>query len=999
MKVAIIHLSDFHIVENERFSKVKIDEFMESLNILGDVDEYIIAFSGDLAYSGKINEYKASRYLFGQIIRGLKQKNGNRFIPLLLTPGNHDLCLPEGARVRSEIQQRYDSDTIDEALPTEYSYLDNYYQHSNANGRVPFDKMLERRFYTYSDYKIQFNIINTAPFSTLAPNDKELHYFPKEKLYLLKKSEDANLCITIMHHNVEWFYWNCKSDLEKTIIDNSEILMTGHDHQEKISTVSINNSMDIWISASGEMNFDSCDKKDSFNIVLIDTEKNSFDGYVFEWNSDKKIYMHSVCCKQKTLQSRSSQMLPLPSYIKSLKEDAYNHSDDFTKYFVFPKLISDYKNELGKYVEVDSIEDFSKLLENKKKILVIGAESSGKSTLLKNIYLSVMGTSIPLFLSIENRTRINPKNFVRHLFEEQYGTDASAYERYLQIDKKRKILLIDNWDLLDKRQNLASFSSVINSLFEIVICTCSSNDEDIIKEIKQEITESSPVCQVKIKPFFAEKRSQLIKNIYSLNSTNSDDTAYVNKLIDSVIKNNNGLFQLNPAFLIRYTNFLMRDPYFDYTKGEAAFSRVFEYELHQSIISISKKSDVDEIMTAIEEIAGYMYKSRNDILKLEEVREVIEQYKSVYGVGIAVRSVIEIGLRAKIFKQTEDYEIYFYNKNQLSYFIAKYLIRLSQNDPSDTSGITYALKNICFGINADIVLFISYLSGNTRIIMSIVDGAKELLNPWKPIELSNSNISLLSMNTNASVLPPTAEEQKEYENKKDEVEEASYPDKPIEAIGLFDYDDTKIDEYQFRIVRSIKYTEMICKSLPAFYSNLKIPQKMEIVNAIYSYPRKITYALLRPIDIHAEDICNDILDFLDKNPNLIKTGKLYSKNDIMRMLNDYSRATFLSLVDHFTEICTSTKTFSLLVENDLKDASETIVRLLIIENSGNADALLKETESVLKANYPAEVKLMARLIVRKFILTNSELPFNKRQQLIDKILGKENRKILLLPPR
>lgn len=44
MKIAILHLSDFHIKEGDRFLIEKINGIISSLNILGTVDDYIIVF-------------------------------------------------------------------------------------------------------------------------------------------------------------------------------------------------------------------------------------------------------------------------------------------------------------------------------------------------------------------------------------------------------------------------------------------------------------------------------------------------------------------------------------------------------------------------------------------------------------------------------------------------------------------------------------------------------------------------------------------------------------------------------------------------------------------------------------------------------------------------------------------------------------------------------------------------------------------------------------------
>ena len=419
MKIAIVHLSDFHIKAGDHFLPQKINGVLSAINILGKVDDYIVVFSGDLSFSGQINEFKRSRYLLGRIINGIKKKNDNKFVNLFMVPGNHDLCLPKDARNRKDIQIHYDNGTISELLPVEKSYLENYYSYSNAKGIIPYDIFLNKRYCTFDGYKMQFNLINTAPFSTLEPDDKELHYFPEDRINLLARSADTNLCITIMHHSYEWFNWNYKSNLEKTIIDNSELLLYGHDHREHTTSLSIDNNLDTWISSAGEMKFVSLDAEDSFNSIVIDTETNSFDGYVFNWDKRTHIYIHKLVTSQKSLQNHSSKLMPLPSYIKGIKQDNYNQSDDFTEYFVFPKLVSKSQNEYNKHEIVASFEELTEILSEKKKLIISGATNSGKTTLLKYLYCLLTNKMIPLYLSADARPNIKAHNFIKHLFEEE----------------------------------------------------------------------------------------------------------------------------------------------------------------------------------------------------------------------------------------------------------------------------------------------------------------------------------------------------------------------------------------------------------------------------------------------------------------------------------------------------------------------------------------------------------------------------------------------------
>ena len=111
--------------------------------------------------------------------------------------------------------------------------------------------------------------------------------------------------------------------------------------------------------------------------------------------------------------------MPLPSFIKSIKQDNYNLSEDFTNYFVFPKLVSESQNEFKKNKTATKIEELLSILYEKKKIVISGATNSGKSTLLKYLYCALTSTKTPLFLSADGKQRIKSHNFIRHLFEEQ----------------------------------------------------------------------------------------------------------------------------------------------------------------------------------------------------------------------------------------------------------------------------------------------------------------------------------------------------------------------------------------------------------------------------------------------------------------------------------------------------------------------------------------------------------------------------------------------------
>lgn len=996
MKIALIHFSDFHVKASDSFSDTKIKSMLDSLNVLGKVDEFVIVFTGDLAHSGEINEYKASRALFGKIIDGIKRNKNVEYINLVMIPGNHDLCLPQNPRDRKEIQSHYDDETIDDFLEIELTYLDNFYNISNAKGKTNF-RLINNCTCSFDGYTIQFNQINTAPFSTLEPDDKELHYFPQEKLRFLNKKDNVNLCITLMHHNCESFNWMYKSDLETAIVNSSEMLFIGHDHREQFSTISVENSLNTWISAAGEMRFSSIEKADSFNVIVVDTCNILFDGYSFSWNVKSKIYNHKHTVISQKIIQHTGRLSPVCEFTKSIKEDGYNRSKDFTKYFVFPKLVTEAKNEFGKIDEIKTVEELFDVIKDKKRIVITGANSSGKTTLLKYVYCESVLQYTPIILSVDASMKIKSSNCLKHLFEDQYGDDRDLYERFLQLPKTEKIIIVDGWDLIQNIHERKKLFDQLEENFEYIILGINDKHEDLVETIKGDVQKEISFCELHIKPFFTEKRNQLVRKICNNKDMFTDeDIDNVTRLIDHVIQNNSGMFLLNPGFIICYTNYFLDAPIPDYARGECVFSEVFEFELKRAIIEFSDKNMVDETLTVFEEIAGYMYTQQKEKLTTETINTIVETYKTDYGVDISSKKVLETAYEAKVFKQCDDCSVYFYNKNHLAYFIAKYLIRKFKEEPSNKEGIMYALKHICFGINSDIILFMLYIQNDIQTIMSILNEAGLLLEPWSEISIDNKNIAVLTSSSGIDIKPPTDDEKREYERVQEKAEELSYTEEIIDAKDVFSYDESKFDSPENKLIRAIKYTELLCKSLPAFNSTMKLSQKTQLVSAAYSFPRKIAYAVLRPIDLDFKSICDSLYEFVQTNNITTKKGQQYTPELIKELVIDYSRAYMLSTFDHFSELCTSPKTISILTEKNIGDTSEALIRLLTIENSGNTEMLIKEAEAILKNVKELDVEIMIKLIIRKHLLLHPSLPFNKKQSIIDKFFGKEARSQFLI---
>lgn len=1002
MRIAIIHLSDFHIKDKDIINYNKVNGLVSSLKSFEIIDAVMIIISGDIAYSGQPNEYKAFEKLKNTLIKKIKSEIcKNTFIPIYSVPGNHDINYDVLNRKHKEILDAYKSNKIDCLLDNEFKSIENFCNFNNNKFSIDKNRIVAKHFQQYGNFSIQINLINTAPFSTLEHDDRELHYFQDNDYSVIEKRNNVDFCITVMHHPSECFFYNTKFKLEDFIAKNNHMLFLGHEHKDKIVEIYNDKKTGLDISKAGEMQWGNPEHTDAFNAIIIDTINRQFSSYSFTWNTNKSVFKKTECHINKPIHKKTTKLMPLPEFLTELNLDQslLYKTSFYDEYFVFPTLVPE-NNEDEPSIKINDINEFKNALNKHKKIWIKGSSNSGKSTLAKHLYNELLSEKNPLILRVSNG-RFNIRNLKKSLFSEQYGFEEGDWDLYEQSDNDKRIIIVDDFDLIDKKSTKQKLLLYLEKEFESYIIISSENSSyDIVEDVKEEVEEKynkdSSFCQLSIYPFFRKKRSLLVKNICNINSiTKEKDISAINRLIDKLVQNNTSLFTLKPSFIIQYTKFFLQEGQYESKNGEAIFSKVFEYNITSALLAYSSEFELDEIITGIEEISYYMHFNKKDILKYDELEKVINDYNTNYYVKLNPKKLCETLIKSNIFKEdSETFALYFCNKNYLAYFVARCLYRKFQNE-GEYDDINYILKNICFGINSDIILFISYLSNNTRIIKSICEYADQIMSDFGEISFENNNVMLLS---NYGALPAKEPEEKdveEYEERKDKAEELSYDIDSIEARGIYKYDESEIDKFYYKLERSIKYTEMICKALPAFNSIMKANQKNNLVEKIYSFPNKIIFEILDPISSEMASICKQIKQYADEIQKKYQTGKAIDEDKIKEMLSTQAQCAFLSCFNSFSELAVNKKTLEILNSYNYSSISEKLFRLSILDNSGNTDLFFKEAETFIKENNHPNLITLTQRMVRKHLICNN-VPQSKKQRIIDKIWGKHARKQVLL---
>ena len=177
MKIALLHLSDIHIDRtNYQWLIKRTDQIVSAVwSGFSECEKIIIIVSGDIAYSGKKEQYGYAKEFFKALLREFAQRNlGSIELDnkIICVPGNHDCDfeIDENARKMLLMSVRTNPEEVDYSVYNIISAVqDNFKEFVkhimiDENYALSINNNVEVKA---GDKKILFRLYNTAWMSSL----------------------------------------------------------------------------------------------------------------------------------------------------------------------------------------------------------------------------------------------------------------------------------------------------------------------------------------------------------------------------------------------------------------------------------------------------------------------------------------------------------------------------------------------------------------------------------------------------------------------------------------------------------------------------------------------------------------------------------------------------------------------------------------------------------------------------------------------------------------
>lgn len=531
----------------------------------------------------------------------------------------------------------------------------------------------------------------------------------------------------------------------------------------------------------------------------------------------------------------------------------------------------DLKNLKREYDEIEKTISSSRLVElfpSREKLLILGSEQSGKTSLCKMLFKAYLDKGyLPLFCYGRDIKTTDISKILRKLVSTQYSD--FDLKTYLSSDKP-KVLIVDDFDKLAINERYQS--QCLTNLSGLIRKTVLIADSEI-KHDEQKLLEFSDYNQFEILPFGYLRRGDLIEK---WNSVGQRETINITELhnqtdniahhVDAIIRNN--ILPRKPIYILTIIQFLDTAKPSDYslTSYGHCYQSLIQAMLKKTNIKVS---DFDLYSNYLSELSYFLFQENIDELS----ESLSTKFKSEYSSKYLIEShdeVIERLISSGILRMSMSHDAIHFGHRYIFYFyVSKFL-----SDHIDSKECKKDVERLCNKMhtekNANILIFLVHHTKDQGVIDEILLQASVVFDETKEASLGVEDTKYL-LDYIASISKLVLEQRNIDEERKKRLEAKDEQDGLEDTERKEDSEpdgDDRDREILAEVNRSIRIVEVIGQILRNRHGSLTKTQLTDLCMAAYSSGLKFLNFFLTTTREDQEHILIFIREIFRENTKL-----------------------------------------------------------------------------------------------------------------------------------
>ena len=896
-KIGFLHISDLHIKEDSVIKPAeKVISAIKSDWI--DVNHIYVILSGDIAFSGKKEEYaKAENWI--QSILLLIQEEIKKPTSIYLVPGNHDcdFSKPSGIRdialqhIQNNGYKNLDNSIIETCANVQSDYWE-FYRKINPSSHE-FKKFTFYETEETTDCHLSFYEINTALTSSL--NESSLFIPVKE---FPRFDSNGTIRIAIFHHPLSWLtsqnQENNRNEFRTYLQNNFDFAFCGHEHNLTIREEKNDLTANGFVDICGAV----------FNFQKDGKDYSEFQTIVFDSNTKDirlKTYFYAddlFCEKTKAsfiAEKSESGILCIShskDFINSIEKINFTLPNKNGKQavindiFVYPDLEKTTSSEDKNHISSE------KVLDDDSEIIVIeGDAQSGKTSLALKLFFDTEKTS-NLSLYIKNKDLLVRKKhelddfekIIKKAYELQYVSICSTFDEFRQ--KENKIVFIDDFSLDSLgKENFQAFFGYLKSVFKkIVVFTNSS----LNWQIKLKNIFGDKISLFRLLPFNNNRRSELCEKYYAFYEDKNFDKDQNDDL--DTLKNNCILLRqivqnkIIPSYPIYNLIILQAQRNFP-TRN---FEKTSYSECYRTLIylSLMKNGGIEEDefnmhIKFLEEFSFALFKKKDTRFTKEDFDSFSREYANKY-ILASPDALLSTCLKANLLKK--DDEIYSFSYKYIYYYLVAGKIAKTIDKDEGKKIVEDLCSNLNSLENANILIFISSYTESENLLDKVSSATTLPFKHYKPATLDakseyfdfiNDVIEKISSSVIQGDIDPY-ETHKNIQNNIDEVDEKS---------NLKNEENVDSSDILAPILQSFRSIEIVGQIIKNRYASITKEKLQEMMQNVFECGFRTLDFFCRDLIRAKDDLILAVTKELEKKKKDDPQKIRQTANNFVRMLS------------------------------------------------------------------------------------------------------------------